>query len=234
MPITQVSNHDGADRIGAAPARALRAIYARIGQLLVATDRLRRRGETAPPGRPGGGTRPVRSRPARPSPAAPEPAAPPARRSLDQTGNVRLLSADDLADEAPVAEPAASAAAPEAAAPEAAAPAEPAEPAEPGGSPKPPEAATPAPEPPAPEPQPAPAPAPPRAPAPAQAPAEAALPVPGYDSLSLPSLRARLRNLDTAQLRVLIAYEQAHAGRTDVITMFERRIAKLAGDQAAG
>src|SRR5882724_1104681 len=166
MPITQVSNHDGADRIGAAPARALRAIYARIGQLLVATDRLRRRGETAPPGRPGGGTRPVRSRPARPSPAAPEPAAPPARRSLDQTGNVRLLSADDLADEAPVAEPAASAAAPEAAAPEAAAPAEPAEPAEPGGSPKPPEAATPAPEPPAPEPQPAPAPAPPRAPAP--------------------------------------------------------------------
>jgi hypothetical protein len=54
--------------------------------------------------------------------------------------------------------------------------------------------------------------------------------VPGYDGLSLPSLRARLRNLDTGQLRVLIAYERAHAGRADVVAMFERRIAKLAGE----
>jgi hypothetical protein len=40
-------------------------------------------------------------------------------------------------------------------------------------------------------------------------------------------LRARLRNLDVAQLRQLIEYESAHADRTDVIAMFERRIAKL-------
>jgi hypothetical protein len=56
---------------------------------------------------------------------------------------------------------------------------------------------------------------------------EQLLPVPNYDALSLPSLRARLRNLDVAQLRTLADYEQAHAGRPDVVTMFERRIQKL-------
>jgi hypothetical protein len=53
------------------------------------------------------------------------------------------------------------------------------------------------------------------------------LPVPGYDGLSLPSLRSRLRNLDAAQLRVLVEYEKANAGRDEVVTMFKRRIAKL-------
>ena len=53
------------------------------------------------------------------------------------------------------------------------------------------------------------------------------LPVANYDGLTIASLRARLRNLDPAQLRVLIDYEKAHAGRGDVLTMFERRIAKL-------
>jgi hypothetical protein len=65
-------------------------------------------------------------------------------------------------------------------------------------------------------------------PEPEPEPEAAALPVPNYDALSLPSLRARLRNLDVAQLRVLAAYERAHAGRLDVVMMFERRIAKLA------
>ncbi len=51
--------------------------------------------------------------------------------------------------------------------------------------------------------------------------------MPGYDDLSLPSLRARLRNLDAAQLRLLVEYEKANAGRQDVVMMFERRIAKL-------
>jgi len=51
--------------------------------------------------------------------------------------------------------------------------------------------------------------------------------VPGYDDLSLPSLRARLRSLDAAQLRLLVEYEKANAGRPDVVMMFERRIAKL-------
>jgi hypothetical protein len=145
-----------------APAHALRAVFAGIGQLLEVADKIRKQGENR---------------------AAP-PAAPPARRSLDQTGNVRLLSAEDLADEpigAGVAE------------------LEVAEP-EPAG---------------------------------ATASTADALPVPSYDSLSLPSLRARLRTLDTAQLRVLVEYEQSHAGRPDVIAMFERRIAKLAAGTPA-
>jgi hypothetical protein len=59
----------------------------------------------------------------------------------------------------------------------------------------------------------------------------ARLPVPGYDLLSVASLRARLRNLDVDQVRVLADYERAHAARPDVVTMFERRVAKLTGDE---
>jgi hypothetical protein len=55
--------------------------------------------------------------------------------------------------------------------------------------------------------------------------------LPNYDELSIASLRARLRNLDAVQVKQLAEYERAHAARADVITMFERRIAKLeAGD----
>ncbi|MGN6791679.1 MAG: hypothetical protein ACTHJW_04735 [Streptosporangiaceae bacterium] len=57
--------------------------------------------------------------------------------------------------------------------------------------------------------------------------AAADLPVPGYDGLSLASLRARLRNLDTRQLRMLLEYERSVANRADIVTMFERRIAKI-------
>jgi hypothetical protein len=57
--------------------------------------------------------------------------------------------------------------------------------------------------------------------------AELGAPLPNYDGLSIASLRARLRNLDVTQLRQLTEYESAHADRADVITMFERRIAKL-------
>jgi hypothetical protein len=56
----------------------------------------------------------------------------------------------------------------------------------------------------------------------------AALPVPRYDELSLPSLRARLRGLDAGQVAMLADYERAHAARPDVVAMFERRIARLA------
>ncbi|HEY2285483.1 MAG TPA: hypothetical protein VGH88_07045 [Streptosporangiaceae bacterium] len=64
---------------------------------------------------------------------------------------------------------------------------------------------------------------------PAPDPDAAALPVPDYDQLSLPSLRARLRYLDAGQLRILLEYERSHARRTDILMMFERRAAKLAG-----
>jgi hypothetical protein len=60
----------------------------------------------------------------------------------------------------------------------------------------------------------------------AAAPATGA-PLPNYDELSIASLRARMRNLDVAQLRQLTEYEQAHAARADVLAMFGRRIAKL-------
>lgn len=64
------------------------------------------------------------------------------------------------------------------------------------------------------------------------APQAAALPISGYDDLSLPSLRARLRNLGTADLRDLLAHERSHANREEVVAMFERRIVKL--EEAAG
>jgi hypothetical protein len=51
--------------------------------------------------------------------------------------------------------------------------------------------------------------------------------VPNYDDLSLASLRARLRNLDSGQVSMLLDYEQAHAARPAVLVMFERRISKL-------
>ena len=57
-------------------------------------------------------------------------------------------------------------------------------------------------------------------------------PLPNYDKLSIASLRARLRNLDVAQLRQLLVYERAHAARPDVIRMFERRITKLESEGA--
>jgi len=61
----------------------------------------------------------------------------------------------------------------------------------------------------------------------AAAAAPVAAPLPNYDELSVPSLRARLRNLDVTQVRQLAEYERAHAARADVLTMFERRVAKL-------
>jgi hypothetical protein len=57
--------------------------------------------------------------------------------------------------------------------------------------------------------------------------AGAALPLANYDSLSVASLRARLRNLSAEQLAQLVEYEKGHAARADVISMFERRIAKV-------
>ena len=76
------------------------------------------------------------------------------------------------------------------------------------------------------------APAAPAAPAAAEpvvagGPGAAAAPLPNYDELSVASLRARLRNLDVAQVRQCAEYERAHAARAEVLSMFERRIAKL-------
>jgi hypothetical protein len=248
------------DRVKEAPAQVLRAMFAGVGQVLLVADRIRssRAAETE------------RARVAAPRPRPPQPvppaeprreAGPTARtetrwRSLDETGNVRLLSRQEEPEAAPSAAAAEPVTEPATEAPAAGAQA-------PAPEPEPmPVAETPAPEPepepipvaqaPAPEPEPEPIPvaetpapepaAAAEAPAaePAAGPEDAAtpaeepsdlglqvLPVPNYDGLTVASLRARLRNLDPGQLRQLIDYEKAHAGRADVTTMFERRIAKL-------
>lgn len=152
-----------ADRVIGAPSQALRTVLRGVGRLMLAADGRRR---PVPP-RPAGNGEPPQS------PAQ-------ARwRSLDQTGNVRLLSPDELAPDE-LDDPAG---------PWAVATAD-------GGLP---------------------------------ADEADSLPVPGYDGLSLPSLRARLRGLDQAQLRMLADYERSHAARPDVLGMFERRIVKLGG-----
>ena len=67
-----------------------------------------------------------------------------------------------------------------------------------------------------PEPQPAAAP---------QGPAEA--PVPGWDELTLGSIRARLRRLSEDDLVALHDWEEAHDARPDVLSMLVNRLAKV-------
>ena len=214
------------DRVKEAPAHALRAMFAGIGQVLLVADRMRSR-----PAGPDAAQltaaeqhdTPVKATPA---PSSPEPAPPRDEsrwRSLDQTGNVRILPVAYQPRPPAEAEPAELAPA-EPIVAEPAAPelliAEPAE-AEPviaeRIAPEPADADT-GPiiaEPPAAEP-------------PLAGPAEpVVLPVPHYGDLSVASLRARLRNLDSGQVQVLLAHEKAHAARPAVLTMFERRITKL-------
>jgi hypothetical protein len=57
------------------------------------------------------------------------------------------------------------------------------------------------------------------------------LPIPDFDSVTVPSLRSRLRRLSVADLAMLREYEQAHAHRLPVLTMLDNRIAKLAAEQ---
>jgi 2-oxoglutarate dehydrogenase E2 component (dihydrolipoamide succinyltransferase) len=235
MRVPQVS-----ERIKEAPAQALRGVFAGIGQLLLITDKLRNKtpasqqvpqarapepAETVSPAVPVPADPPVpapapaaapasaaasapAAAPASAAASAPAAPAPAADRGFDKTGNVRLLTSADATAGDPAIEATAAEAAPAAPAAEAApaAPAAEAAPAAPAA-----EAA-------------------PAAPVPETVPGA---PLPNYDELSIASLRARLRNLDVAQLRQLVEYESAHAGRADVITMFERRIAKRQAETSA-
>jgi hypothetical protein len=54
-----------------------------------------------------------------------------------------------------------------------------------------------------------------------------ALPLPGYDTLPAASIRARLRSLDVDQLQALLVHEHKNTGRPEIIAMIERRIQKL-------
>lgn len=192
-----------AERVKEAPAQALRTVFSGIGQVLLVADRIKSRAAEPERAQPAAAAARAQSTPGQ-GVAKDETR----RRSPDETGNVRLLSEEDQ----PPARPAAGPAAAEAKAPAAEA--------------KPPTAYTKAKAAAGAEAKAAAAHAQPAAAEPAT-PDQAALPVPNYDDLSLASLRARLRNLDQSQVRVLLEYEKGHAGRPDVLAMFERRIAKL-------
>jgi hypothetical protein len=200
------------ERVKEAPAQALRAVFSGIGQVLLVADRIKSR--AAEP----------ESAPSAPAEPAPQSSATTVKdetrwRSLDETGNVRLITGEDT----PKAKPTTTSPVPEG--PEAAEPAIAPEPViapEPAMAPEPAAVS----EPPVVSEQ-----VPTESASPPEMPATS-LPLPNYDNLTVPSLRARLRNLDPTQLRTLVDYEKAHAGRADVLTMFERRITKLESDGA--
>ena len=189
-----------AERVKEAPAQALRAVFSGIGQVLLVADRVKSR--VAEPERAQSAA--AAAPRARSSSGAAAPGSETRWRSLDQTGNVRVLSEEDEAEAEPAKAAPSPAAEPPAAQPAAETPA-----AQPAAEKPVTEAVT----------EPA-------------AIGQSALPVPNYDDLSLASLRARLRNLDQSQVRMLLDYEKAHAGRADVLTMFERRITKLESGEA--
>ena len=200
MPIPQVT-----DRIKEAPAVVLRAVFAGIGQVLMAVDKIRAQIEQAA------------------SPAEADQKAPGAAEQAgrpDETSNVTVLRERTTATSTTAPRPAASPADAAGAGTAAAAP-KPATAAKPATAPKPATArgqagsATPA----------------AAKPAPPAAAAAKAAPIPGYADLSIASLRARLRGLDADGVRALLAYEKATAHRDDVTTMFERRLSKIE-DQA--
>jgi hypothetical protein len=233
------------ERVKEAPAQALRAVFSGIGQVLLVADRIKNR--AAVPDRARSIAAVPTPKPAH-SPQADRGTATAVKdetrwRSLDETGNVRLLSDEDVAPAEPSAEAvtaatpaetirgAETAPAAETAAPAETSPAAQTAPATESGPAA--ESAAAA--------ETAPATATP--PAAATTPSEqtgaeltvhdkTSLPVPNYDNLTVASLRARLRNLDPSQVRALLDYEKANAGRAAVLTMFERRIAKLESDGA--
>jgi hypothetical protein len=196
MPIPQVN-----DRIKEAPAVMLRAVFAGVGQLLLAADKVRARAagtgwpydRSAPKGQAraqsrwhtldegrGGTVSLARERTASRYPA---PGGPGAAGSASATATERPSWAR-----------------PAAAGPATEARSAPGEPASQAG------------------------------PAVRGDPGADAPPLDGYEGMSLPSLRARLRGFDTGTLQALLAYEKGHAKRDDVITLFERRLAKISAE----
>ena len=241
MPIPQVN-----DRIKEAPVVVLRAVFAGIGQLLLTADKVRSRaadqvwmperatvpgpdGQTRSfPGWPRNGTvhtepavteRPVmRGAAASPGTAtAPAASAAPVAKAAKNTATAKITPVVGTTRTAPAGKTAA--------APKAAAAPESAKTAPAAKTTAAPEKAKTAP---AAKAGPAAKPKTGTAPRTTKSrPAEAAPPLPGYDDLSLASVRARLRTLDAPTIRAMLAYEQAHARREPVITMLERRLAKI-------
>jgi hypothetical protein len=178
-----------------APTRPIRAVFAGIGKILLAADR------PQPGPRPGG---PKHAAPGRRAPqAAPAAAAAVSerRRSLDETGNVRLLSTEELT----VGHGTVVAAAPVPSAVD-------------GDIRAQAEEATVTPN--------------ASQPLTGNVPIGAgfvvhALPLPGYDTLTVAAIRARLRGLDFEQLQALLVHEHKNAERPEIIAMIKRRMEKL-------
>jgi hypothetical protein len=55
--------------------------------------------------------------------------------------------------------------------------------------------------------------------------------LPGYESLTIAQLRARLRTLSVDDLTELLAWESSHADRPPFVTMLTNRIATLTAEQ---
>jgi hypothetical protein len=196
---------DAAGQLRSAPIRLLRGFFSGIGQLLLAADRV-----NAEDGKHEGFSSDDQLDP--PTGLDGPPAAPAggrfsirAKRSFDATGNVRLLSADDPADTLDNIRRPKARGYRRAGARHS-----------PGRHRAGQAARATTKAPPAPV---------------SSADAQAELVMPGYAGLSLPAIRARLRGLDQAQLRILLACEKSSANRAAIVTLFERRIAKL---EAAG
>jgi hypothetical protein len=205
MPIPQVN-----DRIKEAPVVVLRAVFAGIGQLLLTADKVRTRAaeQVWTPDQSAG-----------PAPAGPAP-----NWAATATKTAPATKATAITKTAPAAKakpaPAAKATTKPAPAAKATPTTKPAT-TKTASTTKPASKAMPAPA----------AKTPPAAkPTPAAKPAPAAPPLPGYDDLSLPSLRARLRTLDAMAVKAMLDYEKAHARRDEVITMLERRLAKITAE----
>src|SRR6266536_2802353 len=219
------------ERMKEAPAHALRAVFAGIGQALLVSDKVRRRfrGQDAPEA----GTHSANAATTRPDGAKPTDQGPATRPTATAAPAATPTPAKARAASAATTSPAkpAGVAKRAAAKPAAVTRVASAKPAAPAKA----RAATPAAAKPAAAKPTAPAKARAAKPAAAKPTAEAepvsrdaaSQPFPNYDQLSVASLRARLRGLDLAQVRQALRYEKAHGSRSDVITMYERRIEKL-------
>ena len=216
MPIPQVN-----DRIKEAPVVVLRAVFAGIGQLLLTADKVRTRAaeqvwtpeQPAGPGRAG----PSASWSAATTMTAPATKTSPAGKATAPTTPARAAKATATMKTAPPAKATATTKPAPAARP--VSPAKPVAPAKPAAKAAPaakPDTATTATR-------------GDKATRAAEVPA-AEPPLPGYDDLSLPSLRARLRTLDAPAIEAMLAYEKAHARRNDVTAMLERRLAKITAE----
>jgi hypothetical protein len=178
------------DQVKKAPTLALRAFLAGIGKILL----------ERPPGSPSA-TGPRHAAPRRPATrtVAEAPQASPPRRSLDPTGNVRLLAAEDL-DGRVVLAPDGAGADPDG-----------------SGATSVAEATV--------------TPAPPQ-PLVGNVRVGAShvihtVPLAGYETMSVATIRGRLRTLDVDQLQALLVHEQKNAARPEIIGMIERRILKI-------